>query len=489
MVQLKEIKKERVKKLEYLERSGVEPYPLETNRSHLISGVLSSFSQLEKSKKEIIVVGRMRSFRVHGGATFADIEDGTGKIQLFFRKDHVGPKKYDWFLKFLDLGDFLEARGVVFKTKRKEKSLLITDCKIISKSILPLPEKWHGLKDKEERFRKRYLDLVMNKEAKEKFVMRNNIIQELRNFLIKKSFIEVETPILQTIYGGAKAKPFKTHLNALDIDVYLRIAPELYLKELLVGGFEKVFEMGRVFRNEGIDKHHNPDFTSLEFYWAYADYKDMMKLTEEMISKVVKKVFGKLEIEYEDKKINFKTPWQRLEFYELINKDANIDLEAIHLEKLKEEAKKMGIKIEKGEGKSEIADKIYKQKSRDKIIQPTFVIHHPVGAFPLAKHHPTLKDRLANFQLIIGGWELVNAFSELNDPMKQREIFKEQEKMFKQGYAEAQRTDENFLEALEHGMPPAAGFGMGIDRLTALLTNSHSLREVIFFPLMRPKKS
>jgi lysyl-tRNA synthetase, class II len=489
MVQLKEIKKERVKKLEYLERSGVEPYPLETNRSHLISGVLSSFSQLEKSKKEIIVVGRMRSFRVHGGATFADIEDGTGKIQLFFRKDHVGPKKYDWFLKFLDLGDFLEARGVVFKTKRKEKSLLITDCKIISKSILPLPEKWHGLKDKEERFRKRYLDLVMNKEAKEKFVMRNNIIQELRNFLIKKSFIEVETPILQTIYGGAKAKPFKTHLNALDIDVYLRIAPELYLKELLVGGFEKVFEMGRVFRNEGIDKHHNPDFTSLEFYWAYADYKDMMKLTEEMISKVVKKVFGKLEIEYEDKKINFKTPWQRLEFYELINKDANIDLEAIHLEKLKEEAKKMGIKIEKGEGKSEIADKIYKQKSRDKIIQPTFVIHHPVGAFPLAKHHPTLKDRLANFQLIIGGWELVNAFSELNDPIKQREIFKEQEKMFKQGYAEAQRTDENFLEALEHGMPPAAGFGMGIDRLTALLTNSHSLREVIFFPLMRPKKS
>jgi lysyl-tRNA synthetase, class II len=489
MVQLKEIKKERVKKLEYLERSGVEPYPLETNRSHLISGVLSSFSQLEKSKKEIIVVGRMRSFRVHGGATFADIEDGTGKIQLFFRKDHVGPKKYDWFLKFLDLGDFLEARGVVFKTKRKEKSLLITDCKIISKSILPLPEKWHGLKDKEERFRKRYLDLVMNKEAKEKFVMRNNIIQELRNFLIKKSFIEVETPILQTIYGGAKAKPFKTHLNALDIDVYLRIAPELYLKELLVGGFEKVFEMGRVFRNEGIDKHHNPDFTSLEFYWAYADYKDMMKLTEEMISKVVKKVFGKLEIEYEDKKINFKTPWQRLEFYELINKDANIDLEAIHLEKLKEEAKKMGIKIEKGEGKSEIADKIYKQKSRDKIIQPTFVIHHPVGAFPLAKHHPTLKDRLANFQLIIGGWELVNAFSELNDPMKQREIFKEQEKMFKQGYAEAQRTDENFLEALEYGMPPAAGFGMGIDRLTALLTNSHSLREVIFFPLMRPKKS
>ena len=487
MVQLREIKKERLKKIEALKRSGIEPYPLETRRTHNISEVLDSFSKLAKNKKEIVVVGRIRSFRIHGGATFADLEDMSGKIQLFFKKDHLGPKKYDWLLKFLDIGDFIEARGEVYKTKKGEKSLLIADAKILSKSILPLPEKWHGLKNREERFRKRYLDLIMNKEAREKFVLRSKIIQELRKFLISKQFIEVETPVLQQIYGGAKAKPFKTHLNALDMDVYLRIAPELYLKELLVGGFEKVFEMGRVFRNEGIDKHHNPDFTSLEFYWAYADYKDMMKLTEEMISKVVKKLYGRLTIEYEGKKINFKTPWKRIEFYDLLRRDADIDLEVIHPIALKKKAEKLGLKIDKGEGKAEVADKIYKKYSRDKLIQPCFIIHHPVGAFPLAKPHPTLEGRLANFQLVIGGWELVNAFSELNDPIKQREIFREQEKMYKQGFEEAQRTDEIFLQALEHGMPPAAGFGMGIDRLVALLTNSHTLREVIFFPTMKPK--
>ncbi len=487
MVQLKEIKKTRLEKLEALRRSGIDPYPLETKRTHLISQALKDFSKLDKSQKEIILTGRLRSFRAHGGATFADIEDGTGKIQLFFKKDHLGPKRYEWFLKFLDLGDFLEARGEVYKTKKGEKSLLIADAKILAKSILPLPEKWHGLKDIEERFRKRYLDLAINKEAKEKFLLRFQIIQELRNFLISQEFLEVETPVLQSIYGGAKAKPFKTHFNALDIDIYLRIAPELYLKELLVGGFEKVFEIGRIFRNEGIDKYHNPEFTSLEFYWAYADYKDMMKLCEQMVSSVVKKIFGKLTVEHEGRKINFRTPWKRVEFYELLRKDADIDLEEIHPEKLAKEAKKMGIKIEPGVGKAEIADRIYKKYSRDKLIQPTFVIHHPSGAFPLAKPHPTLEGRLANFQLVAGGWELVNAFSELNDPTKQREIFKEQEKMFKQGYGEAQRTDENFLQALEQGMPPAAGFGMGLDRLVALLTNSHTLREVILFPTMRPK--
>jgi len=487
MVQLAEIKKARKEKLDLLKKSGVNPYPLETKRTHLISKALKDFSKLEKSKKEIILAGRLRSFRIHGGATFAEIEDGTGKIQIFFKKDHLGVKKYEWFLKYLDIGDFVEARGELFKTKRKEKTLLIANVKILAKSILPLPEKWHGLKDVEERFRKRYLDLIMNKKAKERFLLRFQIIQELRNFLISNDFLETETPILHTIYGGAKAEPFKTHFNALDLDVYLRIATEIHLKELIVGGFEKVFEIGRIFRNEGIDKHHNPEFTSLEFYWAYADYKDLMKFCEQMIAFILKKVFGKLEIEYEGKKINFKGPFKRVEFYELLRKDADIDLENIHPDKLAQEAKKMGIKIEPGEGTAEIADRIYKKCSRDKIIQPTFIIHHPIGAFPLAKPHPTLEGRLANFQLVAGGTELVNAFSELNDPIKQREIFKEQEKMYKQGYKEAQRTDENFLQALEHGMPPTAGFGMGLDRLVALLTDSHSLREVILFPTMRPK--
>lgn len=488
MVQLSEIKKARLKKLKSLRKSGFEPYPLKSRRTDLIIDVLKNFSKLEKSQKEIIIAGRLRSFRAHGGATFADIEDGTAKIQVFFKKDRLGPKRYDWVLKYLDIGDFIEVRGTVFKTKKKEKTLLSADVKILAKSLLPLPEKWHGLKDVEIRFRKRYLDLVMNKEIKEKFILRHKIIQQLRDFLLSQGFLEVETPILQPIYGGAKAKPFKTHLNALNMDVYLRIAPELYLKMLLVGGFEKVFEIGRIFRNEGIDKHHNPEFTSLEFYWAYADYKEAMKLCEKMLSSIVKKIFGKLEIEYQGKKINFKPPWQRLEFYELLRKETRIDLEEIHLEKLKQKAKKLGITIEKGEQRAEIADKIYKKFCRDKIIQPSFVIHHPEGAFPLAKPHPTLEGRLANFQLVAGGWELVNAFSELNDPIKQREIFKEQEKMFKQGFKEAQRTDKNFLEALEQGMPPAAGFGLGIDRLTALLTNSHSLREAILFPTMRPKR-
>ncbi len=487
MAQIEEIKKVRIKKLKALQAAGILAYPLETKRTHNIFDALNQFSKLERSKKEIILAGRMRSLRVHGGATFADIEDENGKIQLFFKKDGLGFKTYDFLIKYFDIGDFIEVRGILFKTKRQEKSLLVSDFKMLAKSILPLPEKWHGLKDVEERFRKRYLDLLFNKEVKAKFILRHKVIQELRNFLTSQGFIEIETPILQPIYGGAKAKPFKTHLNALDMDVYLRIAPELYLKELLAGGFEKVFEIGRVFRNEGIDKHHNPDFTSLEFYWAYADYKETMKFCEKMIVYVLKRVFGKLKIEYEGKTIDFKTPWKRIDFFQLLKKETGIDLQDIHPEALKKEAKKMGIAIEKGEGTSEVADKIYKKKCRELIWQPTFIIHHPYGAFPLAKTHLKDPQKLANFQLVAGGWELVNAFSELNDALEQRKRFKEQEEMYKKGYQEAQRTDENFLEALEYGIPPAAGFGMGIDRLVALLTNSHSLREVILFPMMRPK--
>ncbi|MEA3453094.1 MAG: lysine--tRNA ligase [Patescibacteria group bacterium] len=487
MPQLEEIKKNRIKKLEAMQRAGILVYPLSTKRTHLINNALKSFSKFERSKEEIILTGRLRSLRGHGGATFSDIEDGTDKIQLFFKKDHLGPKKYEQFLKYFDVGDFIEARGVLFRTKKKEKTLLVSGFKILTKSILPLPEKWHGLKDVEERFRKRYLDLIFSKEVKEKFVLRHKIIQELRNFLIKEGFLEVETPVLQSIYGGAKAKPFKTHLNALDMDLFLRIAPELYLKELLVGGFEKVFEIGRIFRNEGMDRFHNPEFTSLEFYWAYADYKELMKLCEKMFAFMLKKVFGTLEIEYEGKIIDFKTPWKRVDFYQLIKKEAKIDLQEIHPDALKKKAQAMGIKVEKGQGLAEIADEIYKKVIRPKIWQPTFIIHHPYGYFPLAKALPKDGQKLANFQLVAGNWELINAFSELNDPLKQRAIFEEQEKMYKQGYEEAQKTDESFLEALEHGMPPAAGFGMGIDRLVALLTDSHSLREIILFPTMRQK--
>ena len=480
-----ELRKIRLKKLEAIKKAGILAYPEKTKRTHKIEEVLKSFLNLSRLKKEVILVGRIKSLREHGGSTFLHIEDGTGKIQAYFKKDRIGERGYQFFLNNFDIGDFIEARGVLFKTKKGEKTIETADFKMLAKSLLPLPEKWHGLTDIEERFRKRYLDLIFNPEVKKKFEIRSKIIKEIREFLEREGFLEVETPILQPIYGGAKAKPFKTHLNALDLDLYLRIAPELYLKRLLVGGFEKVYEIGRVFRNEGMDRAHNPDFTILEFYWAYADYKDLMKLTEKMFENLFKKLFGKPEIYYNGKKINFKSPFKRIEFSQLLRKYTKINLEEINLETLKKEAVKLRLQA-RGD-KAEIADEIYKKICLPKIWQPTFVIHHPLAKSSLAKTLAQDPKRLASLQLVGGGWELVWAYSELNDPIEQRKRFEEQEKFFKQGLEEAQRMDEDFLEALEYGMPPAAGFGMGIDRLVALLTDSHSLREAILFPTMRPK--
>jgi lysyl-tRNA synthetase class 2 len=482
-----ELRKIRMKKLEAIRKAGILVYPEKTKRTHKIAQVLKDFSQLARLKKEIILVGRIKSLREHGGSTFLDIEDGNGKIQAFLRKDRIGERGYKFFLDNFDIGDFIEVRGTLFKTKKGEKTIDVTDYKMLAKSLLPLPEKWHGLKDVEERYRKRYLDLIFNPEVKRKFELRSRIIKEIRNFLEQEGFLEVETPILQPIYGGASATPFKTHLNALNLDLYLRIAPELYLKRLLVGGVEKVYEIGRVFRNEGMDRFHNPDYTHLEFYWAYADYKDLMKLTERMFESLINRIFSKLEIEYEGKKINFKIPWPRVEFSQILRKYSEINLEEIHPEALKKEAKKLGIEIEKEEGKAQIADKIYKKFCQPKIWQPTFIIHHPVEKSALAKVLEGDPKKLASFQLVVAGWELAWAYSELNDPIEQRKRFEEQEKLFKAGFEEAQRIDEDYLEALEYAMPPAAGFGMGIDRLVALLTDSHSLREVILFPTMRPK--
>ena len=487
MSTIDEIRKTRLKKLEAIQRAGFNAYPEKTKRTHTIYQALKDFNVLSHSKKELILAGRIKSLREHGGSTFLNIEDGTGNIQAYFKKDRIGEKRYKFFLDNFDIGDFIEIRGILFKTKKGEKTIEAADFKILAKGLSPLPEKWHGLQDIEERFRKRYLDLLFNPQVKERFELRSKIIKEIRDFLEKEGFLEVETPILQPIYGGAKAKPFKTHLNALDLPLYLRIAPELYLKRLLVGGFEKVYEIGRCFRNEGIDRNHNPDFTMLEFYWAYADYKDLMKLTEKMFESIIKKIFGKLEIEYEGKKINFKTPWPRIEFNQILRKETKINLEEINKEALEKKAKELSIKTGKGEDKSGIADEIYKKYCLPKIWQPTFVINHPLGAAALAKQSEEHPEKLSRFQFVIAGWEIVNAFSELNDPIEQRKRFEEQEKFFRQGLEEAQRMDEDFIEALEYGMPPAAGFGMGIDRLVALLTDSHGLREVILFPTMRPK--
>ena len=487
MATLEEIRKSRLKKLKAIEAAGFLAYPSQTKRNYDCQAALKDFNKLSRAKKEIVLAGRIMSLRQHGGLVFSHIKDGTDQIQIMFRKDNLGEKSYKFFLENFDIGDFIEARGVLFKTKKGEKTIEAQDFKMLAKSLRPLPEKWHGLQDIEERFRKRYLDLIFNPEVKEKFEIRTKIIKEIRAFLEKEGFLEVETPILQPIYGGATARPFKTHLNALDMDLYLRIAPELYLKRLLIGGFEKVYEIGKCFRNEGMDKSHNPDFTELEFYWAYADYKDLMKLTEKLFATLIKNIFGKLEIEYEGKKINFKPPWPRVEFSQLVKQATKINLEEISVDALKKEAKKLGIEAGKGEGKPEIADKIYKKYCQPKLWQPTFMIHHLYGSTPLAKQLEDSPKKLARFQLLIAGMEIINAFSELNNPIEQKKRFQEQEKIFKQGFEEAQRLDEDFIEALEYGMPPAAGFGMGIDRLVLLLTNSHSLREVILFPTMRKK--
>jgi len=482
-----ELRNERLRKLKNLQSAGIWPYPGETKRTHAIGAALSDWKNLEDAQKEIIVAGRLRSMRGHGGMLFGDIQDGTGKIQILLKKDGLGEKSYQFFADNFDVGDFVQIRGTALTTKRGEKTVLAVDYKMLAKALRPLPDKWHGLQDTEERYRKRYLDLIFNEDVRKKFVIRTEIVRAIRNFLDEHGFMEVETPILQTIYGGATAKPFKTYFNAYDMDVFLRIAPELFLKKLLVGGFEKVYEIARNFRNEGVDKQHNPDFTMLEFYWAWSDYRQLMKFTEEMMAYVLQKVLGTAKITYQGNEIDFAAPWPRVEYLDLLKKEAKIDYRASSREGLAVKAKELGVEIDKNAGKAEIADEIYKKYCRPKIIPPTFLIHYPKESKPLAKSVEPDGPIAANFQLLVNGFEIVNAFSEQNDPIEQAARLKEQEELFKQGFQEAQRTDTDFIEALEYGMPPCAGLGMGIDRLAALLTDSNALREIILFPLMKPK--
>ena len=486
MHQEEEIRKERLKEIKALKKKGIDIYPARVRRTHTIEQALSQFTVLSRSQEQLTLVGRILSLRKHGGLSFLNLQDGTASIQVLVGRNTLGPKAYDFFLNYFHVGDFVQVKGSLFKTKSGEKTLKGEEIKIISKALRPWPSQWYGLKDIETRYRKRYLDLVFNKEVKEKFKIRTKIIQEIRKFLNKRGFLEVETPILQVQYGGAKAKPFITHLEALDLDLYLRISPELYLKRLLIGGFEKVYEIARDFRNEGIDQSHNPEFTMLEFYWAYADYKDLMHLTEEMFRDLLKALFGKLTITYQGKKINFHHPWKRIEFNQLFHQYTKIDLEEVNLRALRKKAKELKVEIPRGASKPEIADQIYKKYCRPQIWEPTFIIHHPRGSFPLAKELSKNPAYTENFQLVVANWELINAFSEQNNPLVQEEIFKEQEKNYQHGFAEAQRMDKDFLTALEYGMPPAAGLGLGIDRLTALLTNSQRLREIILFPTMKP---
>jgi len=466
---LKDIRGSRLKKLANLKKAGVDSYPAESFRSHKISEILENFDNFLKESGKPTLAGRLMSLREHGGATFCDLKDGSAKIQLFFKKDAVGEKEYDFFLENFDIGDFIEAAGPLIRTKAGEPTLEVQNYRMLAKTLLPLPEKWHGLQETEERYRKRYLDLIFNGEIREKFEKRSEIIKKVRDYFIGQGCIEVETPILQVVPGGALAKPFKTHLNTLDLDLYLRVAPELYLKRLLVAGFESVFEIGRNFRNEGIDRDHNPEFTMLEAYFAYKDYNWLMAFTENLFIHL---------------NGDFKKPFKKEKFNDLIKKASKLDYGKNSEKEFVRFAEDSGIKVGKEMTKANLADEIFKKLIRPELIEPTFVIDHPVDLSPLAKKLEGNENNVARFQLVAGGLELANAFSELNDPLDQKERFEEQKELKGD---EVHPYDKDFLEALEYGMPPAAGIGIGMDRVVVLLTNSNSLREIILFPTMKPR--
>lgn len=481
---LQDLQKERLKKLNNIKSLGINPYPSKSSRKHTIEIARKLMG------KKVVIVGRLRSFRKMGKIAFADVEDITSKIQLFFSEAELKGDKYE-FISNLDLGDFIEGSGEVFKTQSGEITVRVSDYKLLTKSLRPLPSAWHGLEDVEERYRQRYVDLIMNPDVRKVFDVRHKVISYLRKFMEEKEFVEVETPTLQPIYGGATAKPFVTNHNALDAKLYLRIADELYLKRLIVGGFEKVFEICKDFRNEGIDRQHNPEFTMMEFYWAYADYEDLMKLTEEMISRIVKHIHGSYKFEFEGQKLDFTPPFKRFSFNALVKQYSGIDLDKINkVEDLKIAIKEKGIKLDLSGvvGFGPIVDQLYKETARQKIIQPAFITDYPYHMKPLAKQKEGDENKSASFQLLVMGYELINAYNELNDPIEQKNKWEDQMKLAKQGLEEHQVLDDDYIRALEYGMPPTAGWGMGIDRLVSILTNQHTIKDVILFPTLRPEK-
>lgn len=481
----------RLKRLEELKEKGIEPYKKRFERTHEIAKVREKFENIEAGEDtgvNVACAGRIVALRTHGKASFADLKDGSGKIQLFASLGNLGEENYEFFTN-LDIGDFVGVRGTVFKTRKGELSIKIESFELLSKSLRPLPEKWHGLKDVETRYRQRYVDLIMNEEVREVFLTRSKIVSLLRKFLEERGFIEVETPMLHPIPGGATARPFITHHNALDMDLYLRIAPELYLKRLIVGGFEKVYELNRNFRNEGISVKHNPEFTMLELYQAYADYQDMMDLVEDMLTFVVNEVKGALEFEYQGVQLNFKKPWKRLTMLEAIKEYAGEEVSfEMDIEELKSVALKYGAEIKPYYGKGKIITEIFEKAVEGKIEGPVIVYDYPLEVSPLARKKDEDPNVVERFEVIAAGREIVNAFSELNDPIDQARRFYEQVKLSEAGDEEAQRFDYDYVRALEYGLPPTGGLGLGIDRLVMLLTDKYSIREVILFPHLRPEE-
>lgn len=479
---LDDLIKERLKKLEKLKEKGIDPYPEKTKRQFSIDQALNNFPRWAKEKKKIILAGRIWAIRQHGGAIFVDIKDEKAKIQLLLKKDELGGEKMKFFEDFFDWGDFLEAQGVLFKTKKGEKTLLVQGFRLLAKSLRPLPDTWYGLEDAEERFRRRYLDLLENETVKKRFILRGKMISAIREFLNEKEFLEVETPILQPLYGGANANPFTTYLEALKMNLYLRIAPELYLKRLIVGGLENIYEIGKCFRNEGIDREHNPEFTMLELYSAYKTREEAMKLVEELF-KFLAKRFQK---ESPSGKIFLRKKWEKVDYEDFLKKEIGLTFKDDKV-KWQQKAKEMRIELNKDDSKEKISEAVFK-KLRNKITEPTFIIDHPSAISPLAKRLQENPDKTARFQLIVSGLELVNGFSELNDPRDQKQRFEEQAAMREKGDLEAHPQDLDYIEALEYGMPPSAGLGIGIDRLAVIFTDAPSLKEVILFPFMKPRK-
>lgn len=491
MEQINDLIRQRILKLDDLKRQNIDPYPRKYEVKNYSSEIIEKFADKQEfSENEISVrmAGRIMSLREHGKTCFLNIQDSTGTIQLYVRRDKIGEYRFDNIFKLLDIGDIIGAEGWLFKTRTGELTVFVQDFSLLAKSLRPLPEKWHGLKDKETRYRQRYVDLIVNPNVKKVFITRTKVIQTIRDFLNNQGFLEVETPTLQPIYGGARARPFITHHNALGINLYLRIADELYLKRLIVGGFDKVYEICKDFRNEGMDKEHNPEFTMLELYKAYSDYEDMMRITEEMIAYTAKEACGSTIINYQGKEIDLTPPWKRISMLGAIKDALGIDIENMDVQELIKIAKENDLEVPNIVSRGGMIDIIFDKFVKEDLIQPTLITDHPVEVSPLAKRKADNNGLTERFEIFVSGFELGNAFSELNDPIDQRERFIEQAKQREAGDEEAHMMDEDFLRALEYGMPPTGGLGIGIDRLVMLLTDMPSLRDVILFPQMRPEE-
>ncbi len=488
--QLSDLEQQRRVKLERIRERGIDPYPPRVQRTHTVAEVLAAFEAAEgETTSTFKLAGRLISVRVMGRSTFCHIADGSGRIQIYLRQDTLGQEAYEFFKRDFDIGDIIGVEGTLFRTRTGEVTVHVQDFAMLAKALHPLPEKWHGLRDVETRYRQRYLDLIANEEVRDIFVTRARIISALRRFLDERGFLEVETPVLQPIYGGAAAKPFITYHNQLHQNLYLRIATELYLKRLLIGGYERVYEIGKNFRNEGVDVEHNPEFTLMEFYMAYADYNDVMELTEELFAYVAQEVLGTLKITYQGNEIDLRPPWTRRRLRQALIEETGIDYEDHpDAQTLYEAIRSIDANIEPKATRGKLIEALLSSYVEPKLIQPTFLIDYPLDISPLAKKRPGDPKTVERFEAFVGGMEMCNAFTELNDPLDQMERFLAQRRAFAAGDEEAHQMDEDFVRALSYGMPPTGGWGLGVDRLVMLLTDQASIREVILFPHLRAKE-